>query len=274
MPLMPENTEADRLAFRPRSIGDREIRQDQQFLEYDDDDAIVRLRDGWDFTVQEDLNVTTDLDVGNNLIFENSTPQKWTLSLSGDTLVVTDVTDSSTVALTIEEGTQDITLSASLTVGGGSAQSGYELTVNGGIYAGGTIASTGLVSGATLLVGGGSVQSGYELTVRNDIYAVGTVSGATLVDRTPYPESTREAYEQLSSIRRRADYDRDDQSKQLDHTSMHAALRDEKSGGRNLSATVSMLTDIIQDLNKRIATLEEDLVRRATEEAPAATTRA
>ena len=89
------------------------------------------------------------------------------------------------------------------------------------------------------------------------------VSALSFTDRTPYPDSLETAYAAVLSMRRLPDgqYDPNDESMQLDHTSLTNFVLssvDEEGGiGRNLSATVSAQNEVIKDLIVRIAQLEQ-----------------
>lgn len=81
----------------------------------------------------------------------------------------------------------------------------------------------------------------------------GNVSAGSFTDRTPYPSSLALAYEALGSVRGKTG--------KLDHISLHPFIKSVrgKEVGRDLSATVSMLTAIVQDQKARIEELERRL---------------
>lgn len=133
---------------------------------------------------------------------------------------------------------------------------------------------------ATGYVGVGSASApSSTFTVTGNVYVSLDVSALTFTDRTPYPKSKEEAYEAVNSIIsdghggvehsslspfiksryqekiitgteiKSSPYD----SKQMVETPVYATFERE---GRNLSATVSALVEVIKDLQIRIEKLE------------------
>ena len=107
-------------------------------------------------------------------------------------------------------------------------------------------------------VGIGCAPSVYALKVdgvaNSGIFAGGVVSGASFDDRTPYPETLDIAQKVLQSHKKLADYDADDQEKQLDHSKLHEYVKTEH--GRNVSAVVSCLVETVNDLMAKVEVLE------------------
>ncbi len=122
---------------------------------------------------------------------------------------------------------------------GGNASKGIQSVVTGGgtthygVYT--------VVSGATTNYGI------YSNAVKN--YFTGDVSALTFTDRTPYPKDTQEAYGAVNSMELKSD------GMGVDHNKLHKFI---KSGddGRNLSATVSALNEVVKDLIQRVEVLE------------------
>jgi hypothetical protein len=87
----------------------------------------------------------------------------------------------------------------------------------------------------------------YSAPLQGYIYAEGNVSALSFTDRTPYPASLQDAYDALRSLERKGNG--------LDHEKLHRFVKAE--GGRDLSATVSALAEVVKDLAKRIEILEK-----------------
>jgi hypothetical protein len=151
-------------------------------------------------------------------------------------------------------------------------------------------------SAAGIKVGGLLASSSYALAdpIRGAIYAQGDVSAQTFTDRTPYPTSlqlakdvinshqrrseeeiTRVATEQYNKIQEKSDMpqperealsleeflDKHKKEYELDHSILHDYVSDTKYAengieGRDASATISCLVEVVKDLMKRIETLE------------------
>jgi len=130
------------------------------------------------------------------------------------------------------------------------------------------IGDSGITDDGTGGVGiGVAPTAGYSLTTSTGIYAGSVVSAEFFVDRTPYPNSTEEAYAAIDSMTREA-------GGGVDHESLHpfvknvahiSAVRDDKGDiieaahdveGRDLSATVSALVEVVKALKARIEVLE------------------
>mgnify|MGYP003137385154 CR=1 FL=1 len=151
-------------------------------------------------------------------------------------------------------------------------------------------------SAAGIKVGGLLASSSYAIAdpIRGAIYAQGDVSAQTFTDRTPYPTSlqlakdvinshqrrseeeiTRVATEQYNKIQEKSDMpqpemealsleeflDKHKKEYELDHSILHDYVSDTKYAengieGRDASATISCLVEVVKDLMKRIETLE------------------
>ena len=151
-------------------------------------------------------------------------------------------------------------------------------------------------SAAGIKVGGLLASSSYALAdpIRGAIYAQGDVSAQTFTDRTPYPTSlqlakdvinshqrrseeeiTRVATEQYNKIQEKSDMPQPEREAlsleeflanhkkeyELDHSVLHDYVSDTKYAengieGRDASATISCLVEVVKDLMKRIETLE------------------
>jgi hypothetical protein len=107
-----------------------------------------------------------------------------------------------------------------------------------------------LRSGGGVFVGATAAIGSELLRVDGNAYFDHDVSALTFTDRTPYPKNKKEAYDAVKSYRKKADKD------ELDHDNLTTFV---KSGtdGRNLSATVSALCEMMKDLDKRIENLEK-----------------
>lgn len=83
-----------------------------------------------------------------------------------------------------------------------------------------------------------------------------TISAAAVIDRTPYPKDKSTAYDALFSMQRLppGQYKEDNQEQQLDHSGLHSFIKN--GDGRNLSATVSILAEVVKDIHNRLTTLE------------------
>ena len=92
--------------------------------------------------------------------------------------------------------------------------------------------------------------------VPGQVYITSDCSALTFTDRTPYPVNKSEAYSAIGSIE-------GDSSGNLKHDTLHTfvksvSVKDGKTvNSRNLSATVSALTEVVKDLITRIAALEK-----------------
>ena len=90
------------------------------------------------------------------------------------------------------------------------------------------------------------------------VYVAGNMSAQSITDRTPYPASKQEAIDAIKSV--------EGKDGKLEHTKMHPSLigyshkpwdPHAQDPGRNLSATVSALTEVVKDLLERIEKLEK-----------------
>ena len=104
--------------------------------------------------------------------------------------------------------------------------------------------------------GKGDSGGAYEVKIDNS----GNLSANSYTDTTPYPETTQIAYGVIESHKRLEDYDKDDKEKQLDDSKLHEYVRKQinPSGlfGRDLSAVVSCLVEVVKDLSAKITALE------------------
>ena len=143
---------------------------------------------------------------------------------------------------------------------GPHAPGSYGLTSNCQFsYYNGSSWSAGLVQIATDgKVGIGIAPSTYALKVDNvgnsGIFAGGVMSAASFDDRTPYPETLDIAQNVLKSHKKLSDYDANNQEKQLDHSKLHKYVKTEH--GRNLSAVVSCLVEVVNNLTAKVEALE------------------
>jgi hypothetical protein len=83
------------------------------------------------------------------------------------------------------------------------------------------------------------------------------MSAGTVTDRTPFPKDLQTAIDAINSMEKLPDgeYDESDKEKQLDHSKLHEYV---KSGDhRDMSASVSCLALVCQDLLKRLQVAEE-----------------
>jgi hypothetical protein len=105
----------------------------------------------------------------------------------------------------------------------GSSYSGY------GVYGESYLGSAGYFSG--------------------NVYVTNDVSALSFTDRTPYPKDITTAYEAVMSMERLPDgqYDESDKENQLDHSKLSDFIRS-GNDGRDLSATVSCLNEVVKDL--------------------------
>lgn len=103
------------------------------------------------------------------------------------------------------------------------------------------------------------VRADKYVYVNQDIYIVNNCSALSFTDRTPYPASKEVAYSAIKSMNKKIK----DGKNSVDHENMHPFIKSQvKSGnrietGRDLSATVSCLVEIIKDLEERIKYLEK-----------------
>ena len=79
----------------------------------------------------------------------------------------------------------------------------------------------------------------------------------TLVEGTPYPSSTQVAYDAITMMERLPEgrYDASSKLKQLDHDSLHEYIK-VGDDGRDASATISCLVEVVKDLVKQVAELK------------------
>jgi len=93
----------------------------------------------------------------------------------------------------------------------------------------------------------------------------GNISADSFTDRTPYPETTSLAWDVINSHQKLSEekYNADDKKHQLDDESLNDYVKVQmtnKDGsnvyGRDLSATVSCLVDVVKDLQKEIKELK------------------
>ena len=96
-----------------------------------------------------------------------------------------------------------------------------------------------------------------ELQVLPDqVYIGSNCSALSFTDRTPYPVNKAEAYSAIDSVE-------GDGSGNLKHDTLHSfvksvSVKDGKTvNSRNLSATVSVLAEVVKDLITRIGALEK-----------------
>ena len=107
----------------------------------------------------------------------------------------------------------------------------------------------------------------------NDFWFGGDVSAASFTDRTPYPETLKIAYDVLASHKKLNDYDKNDKQHQLDHTKLHdfakpqitvstglpeneVVTKELGQDGRDASAVISCLVEVVNDLTSKIIALE------------------
>jgi len=180
---------------------------------------------------------------------------------------------------------------------GGNTEKYLEATANGSVdlYHNNnkklSTASTGLYIWGDIEMGGNFAFTGEEgsdrLTINEATGAVwidGSCSAASLIDRTPYPETLQLAYDVINSHQKlpENEYKADDQSKQLDHTKLHeyasvttpadlwtenhnlpegvsvGDVKKEEEKSRNMSGVISCLVEVIRDLS----TKNEELTTR------------
>lgn len=88
-----------------------------------------------------------------------------------------------------------------------------------------------------------------QMEIYANVYADLEVSAQSFVDRTPYPQTTQQAYDAVNSVKLKAD------KSGVDHEALNSFIK--KGNGRDLSALVSSQNEVIKDLIKRIETLEK-----------------
>jgi hypothetical protein len=103
--------------------------------------------------------------------------------------------------------------------------------------------------------------SGTTAALRTDggCYVAKIMSAGTVTDRTPFPKDLQTAIDAINSMEKlpEGEYDESDKEKQLDHSKLHEYV---KSGEyRDMSASVSCLVLVCQDLLKRLQVAEEKL---------------
>ena len=106
-----------------------------------------------------------------------------------------------------------------------------------------------------------------------DMWFGGDVSAASFTDRTPYPETLQIAYDVLASHKKLDDYDKNDKEHQLDHTKLHdfatpqitvsrgtpdneKITKELGQDGRDASAVISCLVEVVNDLTSKVTALE------------------
>jgi hypothetical protein len=99
------------------------------------------------------------------------------------------------------------------------------------------------------------IWSASLFTVNTNAYFDLNVSALTFTDRTPYPETLEEAIDSVKSFSKSEEYDKNDKSKQLDHSKLHTFVKSED--GRDLSATVSALLETVKYLLDEIDLLKK-----------------
>ena len=109
------------------------------------------------------------------------------------------------------------------------------------------------------------------LEVTGQVYFSANCSALSFTDRTPYPKDLKEAYDSILSMQRNivtggVDHKKLNDfikgkltKKSIDETTKEEITITEYSG-RNLSATVSALNEVVKDLILKIKTLEEKKV--------------
>jgi hypothetical protein len=97
------------------------------------------------------------------------------------------------------------------------------------------------------------------LASTGDFWAIGNVSALSFTDRTPFPESSVEALAAINSLKRLPPetYKKNNKAQQMDHSKVHAFLKGGTADSRDLSATVSCLVVVVQDLLKEIDNLKK-----------------
>jgi len=93
-------------------------------------------------------------------------------------------------------------------------------------------------------------EAGY---FEGDVYVTKNVSALSFTDRTPYPKDLATAYDAVMSMKRLPDgrYEENNKEHQLDHSKLNSFIS-AKDGGRDLSATVSCLNEVVKDLVKKV----------------------
>jgi hypothetical protein len=128
---------------------------------------------------------------------------------------------------------------------------------------GGTVATCTDAGAWTFLVSvsvtGTADVSGTTAALRTDggCYVAKIMSAGTVTDRTPFPKDLQTAIDAINSMEKlpEGEYDESDKEKQLDHSKLHEYV---KSGDhRDMSASVSCLVLVCQDLLKRLQVAEE-----------------
>jgi hypothetical protein len=100
--------------------------------------------------------------------------------------------------------------------------------------------------------------SGTSAALRTDggCYVAKIMSAGTVTDRTPFPEDLQTAIDAVNSMEKlpEGEYDSENKEKQLDHSKLHPYI---SSGDyRDMSATVSCLALVCQNLLARLASAE------------------
>jgi hypothetical protein len=169
----------------------------------------------------------------------------------------------------------------------------YDNPINN-IYQGGMTVRSGNVI-VNENVGIGTTAPGYKLEVSSSAWFGGYVSAESFIDRTPYPDTLQIAYDSIKSIEKKPEGGVDHEKlnsfvkhekkwKELVYTNKPVMVEEEKFNeetksmdivfvekivpevtgeinhievGRDLSATISALTEVVKDLIKRIEVLEK-----------------
>lgn len=126
------------------------------------------------------------------------------------------------------------------------------------------------IGGVSGHVGIGTTVAGSTLTVQGNVWIHNNCSALSFTDRTPYPKDKDTAWKSVLSVTKKADKDEVDHLKldpyilvistktykQWNDVSKSTDTVTEVEYGRNLSATVSSLIEVIKDLKERIEELE------------------
>lgn len=120
------------------------------------------------------------------------------------------------------------------------------------------ISSSGNIKGETI-PSASTFDAFYIDLISNNAWFAENVSADSFTDRTPYPKTLQLAYDSVNSMQRLPDgeYKEDDKGSQLDHNKLHDYLKaDTDKNARDMSATISVLNEVVKDLIKRIEVFE------------------
>jgi hypothetical protein len=232
--------------------------------------ALTSISNAGDITIESTgagINITTDDDAGDDFAVNTNA-----FIVEGDTGNVGIGTDPATV-LHVKDTNAALRLeSSSATDADGLRWSQLDFY---GTQSGGEVSRLALIEAShegtsddtkgqlqIYTNDGSSAAVRVKIASNGDAWFIGDVSALTFTDRTPYPETTKLAYDAIKSLKKSDNYNPLDKHSQLKHSELHEFLQAPDGESRDMSATVSCLCEVVKDLIKRIDELETKLKQK------------